>query len=388
MKIRVFLFYSVLVINYTYAQWQSTSGPTRPASALIYFDQFLFAGCSSVSTNNGIYKTMNNGDTWISCNNNGINYAINSLATVDSYIFAAQYNEVYISGNLGENWTNVSSGLPSYNVNTLAGENGKIFAGTFGLYYSTNYGLTWENISPISGTITSLAVQGNTIFAGTASDGIYRSTNLGIDWTSTSSGLPNSSINAIEIYGSIIVAGTNLGIYKSVNYGSNWNQTNISDLISSFCIIGTDIFAGSNTGGVFKSFSNCSVWANINEGLEILNVRTIAANDYYLFAGCYPSVVCRRPLSQIITQIDQPSDKYDLSVYPNPASSKMNINFPEKFGNNVELKIFNINGNSEFVYKGPYQKHFELDVRNFIKGVHFLILKTDKKYLIEKIIIK
>ncbi len=129
-------------------------------------------------------------------------------------LFTATYGGVYLSTNNGESWTIANKGLPPIRNFT---------------YYKYHY-------------VNTLATSGNYVFAGTSNNpywefgpdttnnpsGVYFSTNNGSSWTAINNGFANNiGINAIDIVGNYILAGTTNGLYvypnitKSITVSSN-----------------------------------------------------------------------------------------------------------------------------------------------------------------------
>jgi hypothetical protein len=61
--------------------------------------------------------------------------------------------------------------------------------------------------------------------------------------------------------------------------------------ISSFGVIGTNLFAATFTSGVFLSTNHGESWTAVNEGLTDLRVRALAIAGEKLFAGTLGSGV-------------------------------------------------------------------------------------------------
>jgi hypothetical protein len=94
-------------------------------------------------TNNGIYKSSDNGITW---NNTGLpNTEISSVAVKGNTVFAAENNSsggLYLSVDQGTNWTKLNNGLPASYVGALAASDNYIYAGVHGdgVYRSSDNG--------------------------------------------------------------------------------------------------------------------------------------------------------------------------------------------------------------------------------------------------------
>jgi ligand-binding sensor domain-containing protein len=135
----------------------------------------LFAG-----TEGGIYRSQNNGNSWTEVNNGIPVSAIFSLGVASGVIYASPYSGgIYRSTNNGSSWTAVNAGLPSGAVfYSFAGINGKIFAGSYsyGLYVTTNQGLWWSNVNqglPSNVSVPSLTIMSDFLYAGTSGSAVW-----------------------------------------------------------------------------------------------------------------------------------------------------------------------------------------------------------------------
>ena len=80
-------------------------------------------------------------------------------------------------------------------------------------------------------------------------------------WSLIASGITNPTVSALAISsGTNVFAGTNGGgVFFSNNNGANWSAANtgLTNLsVLSFAVSGTTVFAGTNGGGVFSSANN------------------------------------------------------------------------------------------------------------------------------------
>jgi hypothetical protein len=178
---------------------------------------------------------------------------------------------VYRSSDNGETW--IQTGLPDSLFGPTGGANvlainsiGHIFAGTgFGVYRSLDNGDTWTQMNngfqglaggPIVEALAINPVNGD-IFCAILVDGVYRSTNNGDTWTLTDLTNPNISSLVINTNGEIFAA----------SYSFNPQQP---------------------SEGVFYSNDHGSSWSRINDGLSDFNVLTLAIDfEGYLYAGSF-----------------------------------------------------------------------------------------------------
>jgi hypothetical protein len=84
--------------------------------------------------------------------------------------------------------------------------------------------------------------------------------------------------------------------------------------------------------------------------------------------------------------ISKLSDKTNISIYPNPSTSFINITTNINNFGNLKIEIFNLLGELVYEYKG---KITSIDVSGFKKGLYILNI-SDKNQIIhsEKIVIK
>jgi len=80
-----------------------------------------------------------------------------------------------------------------------------------------------------------------------------------------------TSVNCFVSYGTILYTGTSSGIYYSSNNGTKWDHINTGltkTNMLSLAVAGTNIFAGSDSGGVYLSTDSGATWAS---SLQITN---------------------------------------------------------------------------------------------------------------------
>jgi hypothetical protein len=175
---------------------------------------------------------------------------------------------------------------------------------------SADNGQTWTGVNSGIPTsvynIYSLVLKGTTLFAGT-NNGVYKNTVGQNNWVAVSSGLTNMYIKSLCVSGSDIYAGTQGGgIFKSSNDGGVWTEINsgipLFTNVTSFASSGTNVFAGTDNG-VFVSSNGGTSWANVNTGLIDTNITAMTVSTNYLWAGTFTHGVWRRELSQFTSSV-------------------------------------------------------------------------------------
>ena len=224
------------------AQWVQTSGPS--GGAVSQFALNATNGHVYALSNNGVYRSINNGATWTP--------VTNSLPG-DAAFFA-----------IAAGGTNVYIGTVSFSDTKI-------------VYRSTDNGETWTLTNgtglPSFGSVGALMVLGSSLLAHVSSfisgTSFYVSTNGGDNWTASNSGMPaNVTIAYLTTKGSDIYAASSItssvkGVFRSTDNAASWTTTGL--VLRANCqVIGTflaEFLADTNASaavGVVLSFSTVS----------------------------------------------------------------------------------------------------------------------------------
>jgi|WetSurMetagenome_2_1015567.scaffolds.fasta_scaffold16044_1 photosystem II stability/assembly factor-like uncharacterized protein len=368
------------------AQWVQTNGPFGSyVSSFVLINNNLFAG-----TNGGVYLSTNNGDSWTEVNNGLTNHSVRALAVSGTNLFAATLGDgVFRTDTNGASWVKVNNGLMNHYVYALVGQGTNLFAGTNdGVFLSTNYGTNWSRVL-LSTDVISFAISGTNLFAGTFEGGIFRSTNNGTNWTEINNGLINLDIPSLVTLGTNLFAGTwGEGAFLSTNNGDSWIEVNngLTNFdVQSFEVLEMNLFAGTGGGGVFLSINNGTNWIAVNEGLTNQNIISLIVSDIFLFVGTYDGGVWRRPLSELITSVDNSSIEMPIGFaldqnFPNPFNPSTIISYQLPVSGDVTLKVYDVLGNevatlvNEEKPAGSYEVKF--DATGLSSGIYFYKLQV------------
>ncbi len=361
-------FLSLLYPTRSDAGWIQTSVNIRMDTCLCLAvnGTNIFAG----TYGGGVFLSTDNGMSWTGVSTGLTDSLVNTLAVSPNgaggaNIFAGtEGGGVFLSTNNGTNWTAVNSGLTSSLIRALFVSGTNLYAGTEddGAFLSTDNGTSWTAVD--SGLTVNLvdafAVNGTNLYAGT-DGGAFLSTHNGTSWTDVSSGLTNLNVYAFAFSGASLYAGTHGGgTFLSTNDGTSWTNLTYdfngnNPNVYAFAVSGTNLPAGQASlfaatyGGVFLSTNNGTSWTAVSSGLSDASVNALALSGTNLFVGTEGSGVWKRPLSQMVTSVNQAPtglpEKFALyQNYPNPFNPTTEISYQLSAVSNVTLKIHDILG--------------------------------------------
>lgn len=219
-------------------------------------------------TETGLYKTTDNGLTWIQ-NSFLSNISVSSILIDTSsniYCGTGYYsngNGVYYSSNGGEDW--IQLGLAGKVVLSLAFDSGgNLFAGTLsdGLFFTSDMGQNWiqYNRGLYRKQIFRLKInQQDDIFIGSEDEGVFRSTDRGLSFEQV--GLPISNLKDIVFSGdSLIFASTPSGVQKFNRVTKKWSNIGLHHVESVGISPGDILYASTYDDGLYISTDLGSSW--------------------------------------------------------------------------------------------------------------------------------
>ncbi len=110
-------------------------------------------------------------------------------------------------------------------------------------------------------------------------------------------GLEGRDVYCFTVSGTNIFAGTyGGGVFRSTNNGASWTAVNTgltNWIVFSLAVSGSTLFAGTQGGGVFRSGDNGASWTAVNTGLTNTQVLSLAVSGSTVFTGTYGGGVFR-----------------------------------------------------------------------------------------------
>jgi photosystem II stability/assembly factor-like uncharacterized protein len=392
LKLLIGFLFIISIANVCYPQWVNLNTPASRINCVDNINTTLFIG-----TDAGVFRSTNNGLNWVQASSGLSGQFAYRMTVSGTNIFVSMSGNAMIfkSANMGQNWTLSNSGLPNAYCYSLFASGSYVYTGTSaGVCYTTNNGGNWVSSGLDGILVTSFAKSGSTLFAGTSGAGVYKSTDNGLNWSVCNNGLTTIVINALEVMGTDIFAGTYIGgaVYKTTNLGVNWIEANggITFLqIRDLTALNNHIFAAANDydGCIYHSTNAGVYWIARNQGFgtEVPTFNCLHITNDYVYAGTYSTNLWRRSYQDLIgisPISSEAPDEFSLEQnYPNPFNPVTRIRFDLSRTENgkqktvTKLVVYDITGKeilvlvNEELQPGSYEVTF--DGSNLNSGIYF-----------------
>jgi photosystem II stability/assembly factor-like uncharacterized protein len=258
-------------------------------------------------TDGGVFRSEDQGRTWISCNNGLSDRLVRALA-IDpddpNVLYAGTWNgKVHVSNDGASRWQERSSGLPPLEIQALAvhtHDPRKLYAGTRdGVFISTNSGQEWHPAAAFTGILQCMAMDvehPETLYVGTAEHGIYKTIDGGASWFSLRTGFgsisslvipPRTTGTVYAISGGKIYRTENAGVLWT--YEDYWRDPAAARSLAVNPKNAEEVYVGLQDG-LYKSEDARQTWARSDIGLRgrdlrVLVVDPIEPNVVYACTG-------------------------------------------------------------------------------------------------------
>jgi photosystem II stability/assembly factor-like uncharacterized protein len=358
----------------------------------------------------GMSRSANGGLTWEPINN-GIsqrdvlsseikNIAIKSDGTI--FIgFADNWPTtfVYRSTDNGDSWVRVDNFPTGININGLTvGPYGEIIATASGYHAlcqkSTDDGVTWKDIKYGQDISCGKVVFNSAGDLFSAGDGVWRLSKNDSVWMKLRDGGIWTFFCSSNDY---LFTEAN----RSTDNGLTWTNMPIGNVAYSYTENSLGhLFAGTfNFGsGVKRSTDFGETWESINTGIPTNDVRSVAIDaQEYLYAGPW-GYSLYKTITSTVTSVNNenelPTTFYLEQNYPNPFNPSTKISWNSPIGSHQTLKVFDVLGNEiatlvdEYKPAGTYEVEFNPSTINHqpSSGVYFYQLKAGEFIQTKKMI--
>ncbi|MFA5834681.1 MAG: T9SS type A sorting domain-containing protein [Bacteroidota bacterium] len=259
MRCLVMILFVGTISTQVMAQWEPANGPVGPC----VFYQVSISQPSGdlimlVATSSGIYRSTNEGDSWI------------LIVNPKPLMYAVKFTVIY----------------PTQSTPI-------VFANCGDLIKSTDYGLTWSSVQTYPGSRVDNITHSRTALYVLSKDTIYVSYDFGETWTNRNK-LPytGNTVYGIWHFGEKIYASLNdntIGtLFVSANDGVSWSNTGLLGVYNMFSLVtinnDTILFAQSWSSGdpLYRSKDLGNNWTSINmSGEPALTTYFTEGNNLY-----------------------------------------------------------------------------------------------------------
>ena len=280
--------------------WERTNGLAGEAILALRVDQtgILYAGTESGK----IFRSVTDGNDWSPVLLPTADGAITAIITdpLRRIFVANDIHGVFESIDAGVSWSPINGGLEDTAIYALAYlPSGALVAGSArGDVSVTGSGVPiWSRKFSFARTVTSLLVlSSEEIYAAAWSAGIYRFGELGAAAEAVNAGLQDLYVNALHSGASgYLFAGTRTGgVFRSDLGDIFWQNTGGGSISREVIAFRTsqynELFAGTGTG-IFISADAGLHWTKLDAGIGSQEVRALAINgNATVFAGTIDGV--------------------------------------------------------------------------------------------------
>jgi photosystem II stability/assembly factor-like uncharacterized protein len=262
-------------------------------------------GAIYVATTRGTFKSDDAGASWRRAEvglGDGVVLGLSVLPRAPGTLYAAGSGGIFRSANRAESWSASHRELIATTVSALAidpTEPATLYAGAFRAHRTTTEGMTWQTVAAGlgQGFVFALAVDPRapaTVYAG-GGVGVFKSTDRGQSWMPANQGLANRFVFALVADPSVaetLYAGTGGGVFESRDGARSWRSAGLagSDVRALSVVPGSPraVYAGTESGGVFKTTNGGDTWLAVGAGLPGAGIAALSvhpADPRTVYAG-------------------------------------------------------------------------------------------------------
>jgi photosystem II stability/assembly factor-like uncharacterized protein len=289
----------LLCNSYSQIFWSRIDGPY---GGDIHDIHITSNGYVFISTNNGIFRSIDNGNSWRSSNLG--TYGSSTILTGNSHdelYMISPGGSIFNSVNYGNTWREINQDMGVSELTALSvDKNNYVYAATSrDVYLSKDNGSSWQLIADrlADGIIDIAVYDSNYVYVISDEDGIFRTIDYGETWYTMNEGLESDDVEAIAIMkNGLIIVGVSNDVYVSDDLGLYW-QKRYDDLsngqISTIHIDNLDhIYLGTNHGRLYFSPDSGSSWDLLSGHFYIDEITCVMnKNADSIFVGTSPSGV-------------------------------------------------------------------------------------------------
>jgi len=347
-----------------------------------------------IGTQFGLYKTLDNGETWILTGYENVAGKID-INYSNGDIFIIKWSELFYSKDSGNTWSSTVFQEAPYTLlpyTMFLSQEKDIFIGCRGGIIKTNYTCTEVEVvfdNYYGSPITSFTQNSEgVLFAGTTNffknSDILFSDDGGNTWESCwqeDNHVQSIATNSIDY----IFAGTRYGFFRSTDNGNTWERKKLADVQAIVIDPNDRIFIGCTNeyggpGCVLYSDDHGETWEDITQDLTDLRIEKMAlsSNGYlYLVSRSGSVYTFFRTIAPVSTNIHSNIKSEQILVFPNPV--KNILIFSTKYpleGKTTQITIYNITGEKVLEKEIQLTSNNSLDISYLQTGIYAIVIDT------------
>lgn len=423
-KILFFYFLFALQIS---AQWQLMKHPYDDYGYVYNLASnvnFIFALIGQGNGNNTIYRSSDNGLLWQQADFGLPTKGILKIVIKKNFLFVGVYKEgVFRSNDNGDTWIAVNNGISDLWISDISIQDDTLYAvSRSDLMRSTDNGDNWEKIcaNPFVGIVRQFIVNESAVILCTGGSGIWISADNYNSWRKYGFGWASPSVSRILSFDQNIFVGASsatfpsgpfyYGSFVSTNNGQSWAQIT-DDAGEAFLKIGDYVYVARYHKGIYRTRDFGKLLDPFNEGIQINSsnesvIGTFSVNDSSFFAGgsiistngvALPAIwyISLSKVTDVNSLHDIPPVFSLYQNFPNPFNPETTIKYSLPKATNVTMKVFDFLGRDvvtlvdEYKQPGNYSVKLSTNYIQLSSGVYFYRLQTEdfvetKKFILLK----
>ncbi|MBX7156350.1 MAG: hypothetical protein K1X91_15445 [Bacteriodetes bacterium] len=271
------------------AQWKTSNGPT----GFNIYDLVKLNNKLYVATEfGGIQASINDGDEWHVISDAKTNSLIQFTSSLygfnNNLYLITMGNKILSSSDGGVNWVNINYNLTNQIIHCLVQKDSVLIIGTNnGVYKKNTYSTIWEKSTDglQNSNITQMIKVDTTLIA-ISNNHLFSSSMSNLNWQQQSTIETKGKLSSVHLcFNKLLLITDSLVFWKYID-STRWQPCNITlkgDNIVSIEVSNNLVYAGSNSGKIYKSLDSGTMWQGYLTDNKIDKINKIISSDIGIY---------------------------------------------------------------------------------------------------------